>query len=476
MNILITTPVGRTENGEMIDYFPSRWSGNSGKYKSTSFYPYNLAYLSSYLKVRTSFDVKMIDTNFYGIDAEEYINIIINNSPDVLIVEIDAIIHKKQIQIIKKIKQLLGKDITVIVAGPTPTVLPNLFLENGCDFVALGEFEESITELILQNFNPTTEGIYPNKRRKLIDLNKLPFPEDKDIKRRNYCRYYGSEFNEVELFATRGCPYMCNFCVYANIYAGKPSFRTRDVHSVIEEIKYLRSTIKNLEGFFFNEESHTANTQYIYTLCHAIIDCGLNDFKYNCMTNYDTLNKELLTLMKEAGYYKVRIGIETLNSESATFITPSNIKANHKRLMETLEICRDLGIKVYATISVGAKESSYEKDMRSLDTLKFLYENNYIQEFQLSINTPMPGTPFYNECQEKGYLIKDIDYDGAQASSISYPHYNAQEIAKCFQEINTFRHECIKLNMEKGIRYSMYDKTWSKPVYDINNRKPYLQK
>ena len=72
MFILVTTPVGRTELGDQIDYFPSRWSGSSGKFKVTTFYPFNLSYLTAMLKRDTEHRVRMIDMNYYGVDSDEY--------------------------------------------------------------------------------------------------------------------------------------------------------------------------------------------------------------------------------------------------------------------------------------------------------------------------------------------------------------------------------------------------------------------
>ena len=76
MFILVTTPVGRTELGDQIDYFPSRWSGSSGKFKVTTFYPFNLSYLTAMLKRDTEHRVRMIDMNYYGVDSDEYRNIV----------------------------------------------------------------------------------------------------------------------------------------------------------------------------------------------------------------------------------------------------------------------------------------------------------------------------------------------------------------------------------------------------------------
>lgn len=470
LNILISTPVGRTDGGEYIDYFPSRWSGSSGLYKVVSFYPYNLAYLSSYMKLRTSHNIKMIDPNFYGVDTEEYISIVKKHNPDIFVVEIDAIIEEKMLFILNKIKILIP-NITIIVCGPCPTANPKIFLNNSCDFVAIGEFEKSIVDLILSNFDKNILGIYPNERTSLIELDLLPFPENKDINRRDYCRHYGSEFKEIEIFSTRRCPHMCNFCVIANVYANKPSFRVRNVSSVIEEIKYLKSTIPDLEGLFFNEDSHTSNRAYIIKLLNAIIDNELNDLKYNCMTNYDTLDFELLELMKKAGYYKIRIGIETLDESISKFITKTKIKSNHSKLFEVLKYAKELDIKVYVTMSVGVRNSTFEKDLLSLEQLKLLYLEGYIQEFSVSMNTPMPGTPFYEEALLNKWMVEDKSFNGSKTTTIEYPNYKASQIEYAYKKAVELKSFINKNNIENNVRYSMYDKEWCKPVYDVTNRK-----
>ena len=470
LNILISTPVGRTDKGEYIDYFPSRWSGSSGPYKVISFYPYNLAYLTSYLKLKTIHNIKMIDPNFYGVDTTEYLEILEKYSPDIFVVEIDAIIEEKMLLILEKIK-VMNPKVIIIACGPSPTANPEKFLQSS-NFVAMGEFEQSITNLIRNSFDKNTLGIYPNPRAPLINLNLLPFPENEDINRRDYCRHYGSEFKEVEILSTRGCPHMCSFCVIANVYANKPSFRVRDVFSVIEEIKYLKSTISDLEGLFFNEDSHTSNRNFTIKLLNAIIENDLHNLKYNCMTNYDTLDLEILELMKKAGYYKIRIGIETLDETVSMFISKTKIKSNHSKLFEILNYARELDIKIYVTMSVGVKSSTLEKDLLSLEQLKLLYEEGYIQEFSVSINTPMPGTPFYKEALSEKWMVSNKSFDGSRKTTIEYPNYKASEIEYAYKKATELKLFINKNNIEnKNIKYSMYDEKWCKPVYDITKRK-----
>lgn len=472
MFILVTTPVGRTEMGDQIDYYPSRWSGSSGQYKVTTFYPFNLSYLTSMLKRDTDHRVKMIDMNYYGVDSSEFIDMVCSLQPDVLIVEIDSIIYRKQLSIFEIIKQNLPM-IKIIACGPQPTATPEDTLANHVDYVAIGEFEKSITDLVISEFAVPSAGIYPNKHAPLLDVNDLPFPDDVDLKRRDYCRLYGSEFNEVEMWVTRGCPVMCNFCVVANVYYAKPNHRTRDLDSVIAEIRYLENTIDDLQGIFFNEEAHTINRNYLRALCRRLIDEGLNkSLKFNCMGNYDTLDRETLELMKEAGYYKIRIGLESLDESVMQHISKYRSKSNYQRLLDVLHDCKELGIKIYGTMSVGTVGANYQSDIESLNTIEKLHSEAYIQEFSLSINTPLQGTPFYEKARDSGWLIDtNSNYDGSYGSMVNMPNYPAEMINNAFEYGTKIREKINKKNIENGVHYSSYDRNWCRPVYETSHRK-----
>lgn len=468
MKILIMTPVGRSETGEWIDYFPSRWSYTTGAYKQNSYYPYNLAYLTSYLKQETDHEILMIDANFYGVDSEEYINIVDKKSPDVLIIEVDSIVAKKQIQIIEKIKSAgyIGK---IILCGPYPSHHASYVLDKGADYVAVGEFEESILNLIKSNFSPFTQGIYPNGRGTLVSLDKFPFPENNDIKRRHYNRIHSCEYKELEIYATRGCPYMCDFCVAVHVYYGKPSFRVRDPSLVIKEIKYLLTDTPELEGLFFNEDSHTINKQFITKLCEQINAEGLNYLNFECMANYADLEKSLLKKMKQAGYYKVRVGIETLEYDSLNFIK----KNNDDKLLKFLNDCQDLGIKVWTSLSMGTLGSTYDKDMKTLDHIETLYEKKLIQDLSVSINQPLAGTPFYSNCEKEKILVisKNNSFDGLKDVMVEMPGYPSEKVRLAFNRAAEIRNRVNVLNRQNGVNYSAYDRDWCEKVYSTTHRK-----
>lgn len=467
MKIIVATPIGKSRDGLFYDLFPSRWSAAS-EFHSNTYYPFDLAYLSSMLKRDTQQQIKMIDGNYQNYTIAKYTEVLIAEQPDVIIMEADSLTYTEDMLMLQQVKA--QHPCKIIMCGPYPTAVPMKAIADGADFVAIGEFQEAIVELINSDFNPETMGIWPNGRHELMEVNDMPLPEDDDISRRDYCRMYACEFREIEVFPTRGCPVNCNYCVVRNVYHGKGNFRTREVSSVIAEIRGLKDKYPELEGIFFNEESHTANKRYVIELCDALIEAGLSrELVFNCMCNYYSLDAELIKRMREANYYKVRFGIETLDLENKEQIFKGRWKQDTQRLMDVLNACKEHGMRVYVTLSVGTVGSTAEKDRATLKSVRLLFESGLLHEFQVSINTPMPGTPFYEIAKEKGYLVtEDISaQNGIAGSVVSFPDYSKAQIDEVFGEFVLLRDEIVNANMKSGLKYSMYDRDWVAKVLEM---------
>lgn len=467
MKILICTGMGKSKSGDYYNLFPSGWSSKS-RYHASTYYPYMLAHVSSLLKQNTDHEVKFLDGNFQGFTISKYTEVLVDEAPDLIVIESDSLTWPEDAEMLRAVKERIP--VRVVCCGAYPTAEPALVLKECADHVVLGEFELVVLELVQSGFADDVKGVHPNGRAALVDPDVLPLPENDDIKRRNYGRIFGMEYREVEVIATRGCPYHCNFCVSRHVYDGRSNYRTRDPHKVAEEIAYLRREIPDLEGIFFNDRSHTIHKQFNMELCDAILEAGLGDLKYECLTNYSGLDEELLVRMLEAGYYKVRIGMETLDIPSAekAFCRKGG-KRDEEKMLSVLEICRRIGMKVYATLSVGTWGSTAESDMNTLRSIRELYEAGYLQEFQYSINTPMPGTPFHELVVKDGLIrTDDLDqYNGIRTSVLDFPDYASAEVEEVFRAFQAFGEEIIRRNKEKGVSYSAYDREWVKAILDV---------
>ena len=430
MKILIANSVGVDGSGNHIVHFPSRWSSSVGKTKWFTYYPYELAYLSSLLKRDTPWRIKMVDGNLLKLNADEYINLLRAHRPDWLIMEPATITYKEDLRVALALKKEFGA--RIIFAGQHATTFPKETLADGIDYVCRGEYEYTVLDIIKGRPPDDIPGLYPNGPRVLLDINDLPFPEDDDVSRWDYIGIGGSDYKEIEMFASRGCPMSCVFCVCRHVYYGQPNWRPRKIQSIIDEIKYLRAKYPRMEGVFFDEEDHNANRDFIFALTRAIKDNGLDCLKYNAMCGYWTLDRQMMLAMRGAGYYKLRIGIETASEAVAKGM---NKKIDIPRLKSALGMAKELGMKMYGTFTIGAPQATKNEDLKTVALIKELVDKGLLDDLQISICTPQPGTPFYGWAESKGYLVgRDWrEYDGMTSSVVSYPGYTNKEIEGVFK-------------------------------------------
>ncbi|MDH5541626.1 MAG: B12-binding domain-containing radical SAM protein [Nitrospinota bacterium] len=436
MKVVVATSPGRFSGNRYPCPFPSRWTSLFQDYPVFIFFPYELAYLSSLLKRDLpNANVKMVDGTWLRFTTEDYLRYLEYEKPDYVVFEADTVTYGETLKVAKAIKAKLGTKI--IMTGQYPTVYPQKVLEDGNDYACIGEYEETVKDILLGLEPSSIQGLYPNPHRHILNIDSLPDPEDDDIRRIDYsysggCRW--TRYRSIEVHATRGCPYTCDFCVAGNVYYEKPNWRARSPERIIGEIETLRSKYPGIEGVFFNEETHIVKKDWILKLCDAIVASGNNDLHYEAMANHLLLNEEILVALKKAGYYRLRIGIETIDDTTSRSI---GRKTKPERLENLLRLAKKIGIEMYGTFIIGASGSSKEGDLATIDYGANLLSEGLISSHQESIAVPHPGTPFYTKAVKEGWLKSDDheNFNGVLGSVISYPHYSGDEIKESLQTL-----------------------------------------
>jgi len=434
MKIVIANSVGVDTNGYHMVHVPSRWSLGVKNHTNCSYYPWELAYTSSLLKRETNHEIKFLDgvLNAWGFDT--YIQRLREEKPNWLVMESSTRTIREDLRLAEAIKKEFKTK--VIMTGQHPMANPEEVLKVA-DFVCVGEYEFAVLDLVRGKDPKIIPGVYPNSRGELPDINLLPFPEDDDVRRIDYhepnCR-----FRQIQMYGSRGCPRRCNFCAAATLYYDQLNWRPRNIDSIIQEIKGLKDKYPEMEGIFFDEETHNIQKNFNIQLSQEIKKSGLDDLKYEAMCEYISLDEEALVEMKSAGYYKIRFGIETGSDHVAEQMTLGK-KHDIKKLRSILNFGKNIGMLFYGTISVGGLGSSPEEDQKTVDLVYELASNGLMQEIQVSINTPQPGTDFYNSCVEKNLIktqVTNDKFDGNGHVVVEYPNY-------CAEEIQNKQHEAL---------------------------------
>jgi len=389
MKIVIANSIGVDDKGNFIIHSPSHWSeGVKNKFHWFAYYPWELAYLSSLLKKRTEHDIKFLDGCLMRLDRKKYYGLIVSEKPDVLIMESATRMIDENLQLALDVKHAC--DCRVVFVGAHASAYPEELIEAGIDNICLGEYEYTVLELVQGESEKNILGLYPNLRRPLLDINSLPWPEDDDVKRIAYAQpgEPSSEFIEVQMYASRGCPGSCNFCVARHVYYDQPNWRHRNIEDIIKEIEYLKGKYPQMEGVFFDEEAHNIDKNFIMGLTQAIRSAGLDNLYYEAMCDIRFLDEQMLLAMKQAGYYKLRVGIETASEKVMENI---NKTMNTESIKQKLQLAKKIGLKTYGTFTFGAWGATKQEDEKTITFMKDLINRQMLDNLQVSICTPHPG-------------------------------------------------------------------------------------
>lgn len=206
------------------------------------------------------------------------------------------------------------------------------------DFVIRFEGEHSFKELCkqLSTFQPdfskvpnlsyrTGKSIKHNNLADLIkNLDTLPL-----LKRDFFGQQDERNSDHADIVTARGCPFHCTFC-NCNHYWRK-THRFFSTERIINEIRSLKTIYPKLRSVRFRDETITVNFKHCKQLCEALINNNFN-LNYQAHSRIDALNEEIILLLKNAGFNRLYIGVESGSSQVLKKVrkgfTPDIIKKN----------------------------------------------------------------------------------------------------------------------------------------------------
>ena len=290
-----------------------------------------------------------------------------------------------------------------------------LFLERTqVDCVCLYEGEETIIDLI-QTLEKGTDwrdvksikyrdenGALVNSpsRPKLLaeKVPRLPDREswDFDLIRKAYPVGSPGRYSAV-VFASRGCPFTCTFC---KPLTGK-EIRTREIESIINEIKYLKERW-NVQYVRFFDEVFIGSKFRIRALCEAMIEENLNIFWW-CQTQVRLIDEDLLKIMKKAGCIEIAYGVE---SGSDVMLEDMKKGINVDIIREVLEATDRANIRITLNLLAGTPAETVDTLRETRDFLIALNHINWANVPAIEFVVPLPGTELFDTAVAKG-LIDD---------------------------------------------------------------------
>ncbi len=388
-----------------------------------------LCWLAAVLRQNNS-DVEIIDALALKLDNDELVDEIIRKDPKYVGISACTLDICGVADLAEKLKKA-KPDIITILGGAHVTAVPGETMERfpSFDISVIGEGEETIVDLIetLDGKNGKSlaevDGIlYRDKenvlstrpRSLIIDIDSLPLPAWDmlpDIKKYYFPPPWTMHSGKTATIITsRGCPFKCIFCdrkVFGN------SVRFHSTGYVLDIIKTMHHKY-DICHFRISDDNFIMRKERLKDICKQIIKEKL-DITWSCLARVDSIDHEVLALMKKAGCLSIAFGVES-GSQKILDFEKKNVTLD--KIEKAVKLIKKAGIKTISFNIIG-------HPMETMETIKETIKFNKkikVDDFKIQFMVPFPGSELYQIADKYGTFNKNWGAMGVFKEPIFIPH------------------------------------------------------
>ena len=194
---------------------------------------------------------------------------------------------------------------------------------------------------------------------------------------------------------SRGCPYKCSFC---SLIVHGSNRRVRSAKSIADEMFYFNDKY-GIKQFGFVDPVFPITPKEGTQFCKELIKRKAKDrFVWITETRVDSLNREVIKLMGEAGCARIMFGVETPTQSSINKLQ-KDFKTDSVK--NVIDWCREARVESLGFFMLGLPDNT-EKDLEH--TVKYALDSG-LDYAKFSVFTPFPGTKLFDQMKDNG----DID-------------------------------------------------------------------
>jgi len=296
----------------------------------------------------------------------------------------------------------------IIVNGSDATDHVADYLQQGVDFVILGEAEWTLLELVesltgsrppeLEEirglaFRNEDDGqmIRTPPRPLMRDLDRLPPPArdlvDMERYREAWRRAHG--FFSLNIVASRGCPYRCNWCAKP-IYGD--SFHFRSAGSVAREIASIKKE-HGADHLWFADDIFGLKPAWVSEFADEVekLDAVV---PFKMQSRADLMRPETAQALRRAGCVEAWMGVE---SGSQKILDDMDKGLRIEQVATARENLRRAAIRACFFLQFGYAGEEWEDIQKTVA----LVRRTQPDDIGVSVSYPLPGTRFYKRVREQ---------------------------------------------------------------------------
>jgi len=417
--------------------------------------PLGTLYAASLMR-ESGYQVSLFDTMFLT-DPESVADSISKNRPQFFVVYDDGFNYLTKMCLtnmreaaFSMIKIAKAEGCTVICSSSDSTDRYQEYLEQGADFVILGEAEQTLLELT--NYISSKKEDYPlikglafldnghviktTGRPVMKDLDTLPLPAwdlvDMEAYRETWLKSTG--YFSLNISTTRGCPFKCNWCAKP-IYGSRYNYRSPE--NVVAEIKFLKQ-YHHMDHIWFCDDIFGLRTDWVIRFSELLQQEKIV-IRFKIQSRADLLDdKETVKALALAGCENVWIGAE---SGSQKILDAMDKGIQIDQIRKATLLMKEEGIKPSFFIQFGYPGELKEDIKLTIDMINELLPF----EIGISVSYPLPGTVFYDKV--KAELKKKTNWTDSDEMALMFTNTFP---ASYYKQLHRYVHQNYHKHLAKN--------------------------
>jgi len=305
-----------------------------------------------------------------------------------------------------------------VVGGPVTSSVEEL--PQHADHIVIGEAEELVAGLAADLEQGKAKPVY--RAGGLPGLDKTPLP---DLSLINF-KYYSA----TGIQYSRGCPFNCEFCDIIEIYGRVP--RTKSPAQVVTELEQLYEH-KWRGSVFIVDDNFIGNKKKVKELLPVLTEWNVRHRRPFTFFTEASVNladdADLLQMMKEAGFIRVFLGIES--PVEASLKEAQKLQNTRRSLLDSVRRIQRYGMEVMAGFIVG-----FDNDPDDVfdKQVEFIQESA-IPLAMVGLLLALPGTQLYRRLQKEGRILDEGQGDNMDCRLNFVPKMNPQRLLEGYRSI-----------------------------------------
>jgi anaerobic magnesium-protoporphyrin IX monomethyl ester cyclase len=409
----------------------------------TLYYPIYLALAAGLVRQR-GYSIDFLDAPAEGYDLKQTEDRIARFSPDLIVATTVTASVAHDIRVMDHLAKQTGAMTMLVGTHPTALPIETLKASPSLDFVAVGEYDFTVLELVRhfdagktrQQLHEVT-GLAYRSGEEFILNERRPWQENLDeipwaslvyrdfLKIEHYS--YGAQLHpEVTIVSGRGCPYQCTFCVFPQTITGQ-RYRPRSIKDVVDEMEFIQKTWPQNKEIMFEDDTLTVDKNRMRELSEEILRRGLKvTWSGNARADFDDV--ELLKLMKKAGCRLFCVGFESSDQKILDEMRKGGATIGVRERF--VHACAEAGIMIHGCFLFGGVQETRETMRATLEMAKRM-KLDTAQFFPIMV---YPGTRAYEEAKQKGELVTEnyetwLRGSGYYVSQVCRGQLSAEEVS-----------------------------------------------